>query len=100
MAHDEFDYRDNFFRAYYHSIKALKRGDYPNSVKWLRLAERHMAIARRYEDLAGQRHKPKPGKIGSTGSLTKPPGPQPSPSSTPTGSYSRQASLLRPRTPQ
>jgi hypothetical protein len=58
MAHSEFDYRENFFRCYFHSARALHRGDYSNAMKWIRLAERHMAIARCYEDLAGQRHKP------------------------------------------
>jgi hypothetical protein len=59
MAHSEFDFRENFFRAYYHGTRALQRGDYPNAVKWVRLAERHMALARCYEDLLGQKHKPK-----------------------------------------
>jgi hypothetical protein len=59
MAHTETDFRENFFRAYYHSTRALQRGDYPNALKWARLAERHLAAARRFEDLAGQRHRPK-----------------------------------------
>jgi hypothetical protein len=55
------DFQDNFFRCYHHATRALCRGDYPNSNKWMRLAERQLAAARRFEDLRGQQHRPKKG---------------------------------------
>ena len=52
------DLRENFFRAYAHATKALKRGDLPSAHKWMLLAERHLAAARRFSDLQGQKHRP------------------------------------------
>ena len=51
--------KENFFCCYRHSVQALQRGDYPNALKWMRLGERHLAAAKRFEDLAGQKHRPK-----------------------------------------
>jgi hypothetical protein len=53
------DFRENFFRCYVYATRALQRGDYANAEKWSRQAERHIAISRRFEDLAGQQHRPK-----------------------------------------
>jgi len=52
------DFRENFFRAYMHATRALRRGDLPNAEKWMRMAERHLAAARRFSDLQGRKHRP------------------------------------------
>ncbi|MDP3736249.1 MAG: hypothetical protein Q8R02_02600 [Hyphomonadaceae bacterium] len=41
----------DFFRAIHKAGKATRRGNYAEADRWTRIAERHLQMAKRFEDL-------------------------------------------------
>ncbi len=42
----------DFFRAVHKANKATRRGDHASADRWTRIAERHLLLAKRLDDLA------------------------------------------------